>query len=30
LKLSRVVGSLLSNPTSYSRLIGRLLYLTIT
>jgi len=30
LKLSRDVGSLLSNPTSYRRSIGRLLYLTIT
>jgi hypothetical protein len=30
LKLSRDVGSLISNPTSYRRLIGRLLYLTIT
>lgn len=30
LKLSRDDGSLLANPTSYRRLIGRLLYLTIT
>jgi hypothetical protein len=30
LKLSRDVGTLLTNPTSYRRLIGRFLYLTIT